>query len=216
MVKNRTATINYFECVIFLKVIHNFFLMKELIKTYLKPFVHNSLLIGLLLLILFHSEFYLIMFKGLEVKYKREIKQQIKNGISEENLVIFTFGKNIVNEQSENFRWMKKNEFRYKGEMYDIIKTEYKGDSIVYHVFHDLKESALFSNLDKHILDYLSSNREKGNELLSLTKNFCKYYLTPFTNNTQTINPKAENLNAQYSQNIILLSPRIFDPPPEV
>jgi len=190
--------------------------MKELIKTYLKPFFYNSLLIGLLLLILFHSEFYIIMFKGLEVKYKREIKQQIKNGISEEKLVIFTFGKNILNEKSEDFIWMKKNEFRYKGEMYDIIKTEYKGDSIVYHVFHDLKESALFSNLDKHILDFLSSNREKGNELLSITNNFCKYYLTPVINNNQTLNPKVENLNTQYSQNIILLSPRIFDPPPEV
>jgi hypothetical protein len=39
------------------------------------------------------------MFKGLEVKYKREIKQQIKNGISEEKLVIFTFGKNILNQR---------------------------------------------------------------------------------------------------------------------
>ncbi len=202
--------------VIFPKVIHNFNALKRFIIKYLQPVFYNSLLIGLLLLILFHSEFHLIMFEGLEVKYKREIRKMIKSGIPEENLITFTFSKNILEEEIKDFKWIKDWEFRYKGEMYDIIKTEYKGDSIVYHVFHDLKESALFSNLQKHFIDYFSSNREKGKELLSVTQNYSKYYLYPFTENFLIAKSEEQQYNSQKTQNIIYLASIVFDPPPEV
>jgi hypothetical protein len=156
------------------------------------------------------------MFKGLEVKYKREIKKMIKSGIPEENLITFTFSKNILEEEIKDFKWIKDWEFRYKGEMYDIIKTEYIGDSIVYHVFHDLKESALFSNLQKHFFDYFASNQDKGKELLSITQNYCKYYLSPFNENFLIAKPNEQQYISQKTQRTIFFAPIIFDPPPEV
>ncbi|HRI46724.1 MAG TPA: hypothetical protein PK559_06455 [Ignavibacteriaceae bacterium] len=132
----------------------------------------------LISLILFHSEFHFILFKSLEVKYKREIKTLIKSGIPEDKLIEFVFHKSIVDKEIKNFKWVKNYEFRYEGEMYDIIRTKVIGDSIYYSCFHDLKESALFSNLHKHLLDFISTNKANKKEILNIIHDYSKYYVS--------------------------------------
>lgn len=123
-----------------------------------------------------HGVFQFFVFKIFEVKYKREIKQMIKSGIPEEKLITFTFHKNIEVSSTPEFKWTKKNEFRYQGEMYDIISQEIKDDSIVYRVFHDLKESQLFTNLDKHINGFVEKNPSRMNDLLTIINSLSKFY----------------------------------------
>ena len=91
-----------------------------------------AITIILLPLILFHSEFEIILHKGLEAKYKREIRKMIKAGVPEDQLVSFVFPRDIREKTLPEFKWTKSNEFRYKGEMYDIVKEEILNDSIVY------------------------------------------------------------------------------------
>lgn len=127
-------------------------------------------------LILFHSEFRIILHKGMEAKYKREIRQMIKEGVPEDKLVTFSFCGTIREKPVAGFRWTKKNEFRYKGEMYDIVREETAGDSIVYHCIHDVKESGLFKRWESYLDDYLSKNPNKKSELLTTLQTFNQYY----------------------------------------
>lgn len=137
-----------------------------------------AITIILLPLILFHSEFEIILHKGLEAKYKREIRKMIKAGVPEDQLVSFVFPRDIREKTLPEFKWTKSNEFRYKGEMYDIVKEEILNDSIVYRCIHDVKESGLFKRWESYLDEYISKNPDKKSELITILETFNKYYST--------------------------------------
>lgn len=131
----------------------------------------------LILLLLFHWELPTIIFKSFEYKYKREIKQIIKAGVPEKDLVYFKFHKTIFTTSSSEFRWIKKNEFRYKNEMYDIVDVSYNSDSVMFKCIHDFKESELFASFDKYLIDLLKADPTKRNEFIGLIKSADNYYI---------------------------------------
>lgn len=123
-----------------------------------------------------HGTSQFLVFKFFEMKYKREIRFMIKAGVPEDQLVPFTFHKEYINNPQPDFKWIKSWEFRYKGQMYDIMKTIDKGDSIKYLCIHDVKESDLFANLDKHIDKFLEKNPERKNDLQLIINSLSKYF----------------------------------------
>lgn len=131
----------------------------------------------MLFLLLFHLEIQVIVFKVFEQKYKREVKQLIKDGIPESELILFVFHKDYKIQTTENLEWIKPNEFRYHGEMYDIIREEKKGDSVYSYCFHDVKESKLFKDMDKYFTKFLHENPDKENELNIVLSLFSKNYI---------------------------------------
>lgn len=140
--------------------------------------IFNTMLLVLLaVLLLFHAELPIVIFKSFEYKYKKEFKHIIKLGIPEKDLVRFRFDVSVIKNGATDFKWIKKNEFRYKDEMYDIVKTEYGGDSVYYKCIHDFKESKLFSNFDKYLIDLLKSDSGKKSEFLSLFNYLNIFYL---------------------------------------
>ncbi|MCK6649467.1 MAG: hypothetical protein L6Q66_07415 [Bacteroidia bacterium] len=90
----------------------------------------------------------IVVFKLQQFSIRREIKRQIKRGVSDEELHVI-----IVNtENSEELSWQKENEFIYKGAMYDIVKKETLADSsIAYYCINDKQETELFAHLDELI-----------------------------------------------------------------
>lgn len=91
---------------------------------------------------------------------RHEIKQRIKNGVPEEDRVLLKIPVSLEEEPNDIFQRKHSREFRYKGEMYDILKQERHGDTTWYTCIHDVKESGLFKDLDKKVNNYLSSNPE--------------------------------------------------------
>jgi hypothetical protein len=176
----------------------------------------NAILLVLLTAsLLFHAELPLMIFKSFEHKYKKEIKQLIKAGVPEKDLVRFKFHISIIKNVTHDFSWVKKNEFRYKNEMYDIVKTEFNGDSVYYKCIHDFKESNLFSDFDKYLIDLLKSDSGKKNEFLSLFNYLNIFYLLvqPFSINDKPV-INSERILAVHSE----LSEGFFNiltPPPE-
>lgn len=128
------------------------------------------------LILVLHGLLDILVFKSLESTYKKEVKLIIKAGIQDEDLVLFKFHQNISDSAVPGFQWMKKNEFRYKNEMFDIIKKEQHGDSVYFYCYHDLKESGLFANLDKKIADYLAGNPDKESNIKSIFNQMNKYF----------------------------------------
>lgn len=140
-------------------------------------FIKLLQLTALILSLLFHWELPTIIFKSFEYKYKREIKQIIKAGVPEKDLVYFQFHKSILTKSSSEFRWIKKNEFRYKNEMYDIVDVSYNSDSVIFKCIHDFKESKLLASFDKYLIDLLKDDSTKRNEFIGLIKSFDNYYI---------------------------------------
>ncbi|MEN9400841.1 MAG: hypothetical protein RL632_1944 [Bacteroidota bacterium] len=75
---------------------------------------------------------------------RKEVKSIIKQGVPEENRVIFTF----TSAQMNSLQWVKKNEFRLGKRMYDVIETKTLANGTTeLQCISDIQEERLFANL---------------------------------------------------------------------
>ncbi len=108
--------------------------------------VKRRICIFLLFIFAFNIVGVLVVFKVRQLIIRHEIKQNIKIGVSLDKLHIITVSKANHSE----LIWESDDEFRYKGDMYDIVKKEILNDStIIYHCINDKQETELFANLDE-------------------------------------------------------------------
>ncbi|MGB4847299.1 MAG: hypothetical protein WBP41_05235 [Saprospiraceae bacterium] len=60
----------------------------------------------------------------------------------------------ITSDESDQLIWLKDNqEFSYKGHMYDVVCTDVRNDTMIYHCINDKKEESLINeiaNNDNH------------------------------------------------------------------
>ncbi|NPA44194.1 MAG: hypothetical protein GXO49_01535, partial [Chlorobi bacterium] len=97
----------------------------------------KSISLILLIVILLVSNGYYLYFKYLQNNIQKEMKQVVKSGLSEKDFSVI-----VVSEENEKeIIWIKKNkEFRYKGFMYDIVKTKQLNNKKYYYCINDIKE----------------------------------------------------------------------------
>ncbi|MFH0756439.1 MAG: hypothetical protein V2B15_04040 [Bacteroidota bacterium] len=74
------------------------------------------------------------------------MKRQIIAGIDREELVLLKF---TEEESRTRLQWKHSKEFEYNKQMYDIVKTEIKGDTSYYWCWLDSKETKLNEQLDE-------------------------------------------------------------------
>ncbi len=158
----------------------------------------------LLIIILFLSNGYQLYFRYLQHNIRQEIKHEIKNGLNENELSIIV----VSDNDEKEIEWTKKNkEFRYKGEMYDIVKTKINGNKKIYYCINDVKEEHLIANFTKH-------NRRRNKILLRIKKLLSNKYLPK--NNSE--NNKILQANIYFAEYQFLYKSRFketLSPPPK-
>jgi hypothetical protein len=86
---------------------------------------------------------------------RKEVKSIMKQGVPEENRVVFTF----TSTQMNSLQWVKKNEFRLGKRMYDVIETKtLVNGRTELQCISDLQEERLFASLS------FSVGRNMGND----------------------------------------------------
>lgn len=89
---------------------------------------------------------------------RKEVKRRMKTGLKPSELVLLKFSKS---ESQTKLRWEHAREFEYAGQMYDIIETEIKGDSIFYYCWWDHAETMLNKQLTNLVADTLAKDPKK-------------------------------------------------------
>lgn len=107
-----------------------------------------------LTILLFNSMGVFIVFKYEQTLVRKEIKRRIKFGIPKNERLLFSIPKWMEETPNKDFKRIHKGEFRYKGEMYDILYAKEDTDTTHYIVIHDPKETNLFAKLDEQISKY--------------------------------------------------------------
>lgn len=79
---------------------------------------------------------------------QREIKWKLIAGMDQEELILLKFSKK---EAETKLRWEHSKEFEYNDQMYDIVSSEIKGDSIFYRCWLDYEETDLNKKLKKMV-----------------------------------------------------------------
>ncbi len=169
---------------------------------------------AMVLILVLHGFLDIAVFKSLEYRIKKEVKGIIKSGLSDEELTLLKFHKSITDKSVPGFEWKEDKEFRYRNEMYDIVRQEAVGDSIYYYCFHDTEESELFADFDKKIRDYLAGGNNDTKDLKTLLNSINKYYNSSLDHFDLTIYTGSRYLAAYVDKQLPTGFHHINIPPP--
>lgn len=122
------------------------------------------------------------------------MKTLLKRGVPENELHIIKFSVNKVSE----IDWKKEGrEFRFKGSMYDVVKFEIEGDSIIYSCVNDMQETLLFAHLEEIINQQIDHDKSPaGRAAKSLFKIFNS--LNYFHTENFTFNPNSSSFTPTF------------------
>lgn len=162
----------------------------------------------LLLILLFQSAGYLIVFKVQQTLIRHEIKQQIKAGIPESEQVLLIIS-HATQQNREVFQRIHSREFRYHGKMYDVIKREEKNGTTWFYCIGDEQETRLFARLDEQVRKEMQTPAsEKQREKLQQWVNPLFFNENP--KNSLTTDPSCLMHTPHYS-----FSVKMWQSPPE-
>jgi hypothetical protein len=116
-------------------------------------FLKKCISILLAFLIFLNSAGYIILFWKIQQDVKREMIQKISGILPSEELTCIKFLKKDISRTE----WIEKNEFEYKGSMYDVVKKEETSIYYFFYCLNDNKEERLINNYNRHFDD----NKEK-------------------------------------------------------
>lgn len=135
-------------------------------------------------------------------------------GLDPEELVLLKF---TSLEAQTKLRWEHSKEFEYRGQMYDVVSYETKGDSIFYRCWWDHKETQLNKRLKILVAKALDQDKNNGDALLNLhfflgTFFYSKSIYLQFISFQKTSEVYEDEIHA-VSFNSLLMSPP--KPPPK-
>lgn len=103
---------------------------------------------------------------------RKNVKRKIKKGARESDMVKLYIPKTLEAKPDASFTRIHSREFRYKGQMYDIVKQTDLGDTTLYWCIWDKEETALFAQLGS-LFDKAKKHDPK---LLNLMDGLFKFY----------------------------------------
>ncbi|HRO41446.1 MAG TPA: hypothetical protein PL009_01335 [Flavipsychrobacter sp.] len=142
---------------------------------------------------------------------RKEVKWKYIAGMNTDELVKFVFSEK---EKQTALRWEHSKEFEYRGEMYDVIKMEVKGDTTYYWCWWDHEETKLNKQIDKlaaFAFDHNPEKQEKENRLLKFFKSLFFYQPTDSTF-VFLYQPKSQYFFRQHSYQSVALAPPLAPP----
>ncbi len=120
----------------------------------------------LLFFFLFNIGGYYLWFNYVKNNIQKEIRQEIRRGLSEKVLTLITVP---VNDET-GICWIKPGkEFTYRGKMYDVVKTSIFNNKKFYYCINDVKEKKLNHDFSKN-----TESNQKARKLLgNFTHHIC-------------------------------------------
>ncbi|MBE9467685.1 MAG: hypothetical protein IMY72_05100 [Bacteroidetes bacterium] len=172
-------------------------------------------IVAILLLIFFVYNYvgFFSLFLFNQYKIKKEVKHQIKQQVPVNELVLLKIPFELEKTRNLIFQRIHKGEFRYKGKMYDIVKSNVKNDTTFYYCINDTKEEKLFEDLDKHIEDYINTNKTKNHNKIKIKKTITNYFFSDLNFLFFNSSKKISYFQKKYNLNKIFIE--IPDPPPK-
>lgn len=108
------------------------------------------------------------------------VKQQVKHKLEtefEDEPTIVKVPAGWEESPPEQFEWHEEHEFRYRGQMYDVIKKERRGNQIWYYCHWDKAETKLLDNLAHYVDNYLQQKPQQQKTKTLLTSFLDKIFL---------------------------------------
>lgn len=125
-------------------------------------------------LFLFNISGYYIVFSILQHQVRKEMKALIKSELPDEKMEIIIIPDSEILSGKSTLTFIKKNEFYYKGNLYDIVKRTRGENSSIFYCINDKQEEKLFAGLDDHIRSNMDKNTNAKSKSVQIAKNIIK------------------------------------------
>jgi len=99
--------------------------------------------------------------------------QQAERPSEEEIIEMLVFNKKDILEKKIDIEWVRSNEFKYNGEMYDVVKKEEDSNRIFLYCIHDEKEKRLEEDFEKRVHKNTTEDKQHP-----ITTNYYKILLS--------------------------------------
>jgi hypothetical protein len=145
---------------------------------------------------------------------KESASLSIKRAIPQNDQILWTFS---ITDARSKLHWEHSREFEYKGEMYDIIRSQIKGDSVWYWCYWDRKEAKLKKQLNILVARMMGPGPYNRNERTQINDFFRSFFFQTTSREHDVIchhliNPDFSQYN--FSVSLHELTPPF--PPPKV
>ena len=165
----------------------------------------------LLVLVCFFSLCNYLGYQIVRGKIRHDVKQKIKSGLDEQDLITFSFTK----YELKKITWEKEDEFLFQGHFYDVVSKSNSDGQVILKTIGDFQEENLFEELDE--LSKKELNNKNTGKSLSLLKQLTasKYIFHKHGN----LNINFKDLTPINFQYLMLNSPyekRNTTPPPRL
>lgn len=165
----------------------------------------------MLILFISHGSAQLLILRVIQTHHRRNVFQSIENGTCENELVLFKFSNEELKKGSSHIEWVEENEFRIEGEMYDVVKKEFKEDTMYLYCLHDEKESVLYSGIVKIINKLFGEEKDNAGKLNTINNILSEFYTASELNNFY---PEETSNNLPIKIFHLLDGDRLVDTPP--
>lgn len=154
--------------------------------------------------ILFNSGGYYLWFCFQQQQIQKEVKHKLRKSLKDDELTL------IIGTPSNEIeiQWIKKDkEFRFKGEMYDVVRTKVVDKVTHYYCLNDIREKKLIAKYNKH-------HESKNDVGKRLKRTFTNLYSPP---TSVQLNDISISKNKYYYSKIAILSNTkdVSSPPPK-
>jgi hypothetical protein len=125
---------------------------------------------------LFNIGGYYFVFRVVQLQVKRQAQNQIRQRIKDDNLCLIV----VPVHAKMGIRWIRQGkEFSYRGEMFDVVRTENKANNKYFYCIRDKKEKELLASFLKTTKS--KKDTDKKQKRISTERYFQK---VSFLNNT--------------------------------
>ncbi len=130
----------------------------------------------------------------------------------EEMIELLIFNKEDIEKGRIDFRWIHSREFKYNGDMYDIVNKKETDVQLIVHVINDTKEKKLEEEFEKRIHKNFTENKH-----LPLTIKYSLSISEPVkSNQISFINDQQSTVDCQLYNSYNSLHLDIPSPPPRL
>lgn len=77
--------------------------------------------------------------------------QEAKKPSKEEMIELLIFNKEDIQKRKIDFKWIHSREFKYNGDMYDIVDKKETENQLIVHCINDTKEKKLEEEFEKRV-----------------------------------------------------------------
>lgn len=181
----------------------------------LAGYLKKTISILLAILFLYSTVGFLAVHSFLSNYYKelgiREV-EEIADAKADE-IQIFVFDKSDIQNSKIDFMWIHSDEFKYNGDMYDIVKKEENENQLILYCLNDSKETKLEKDFERE-LDNNTTNKKQNSGDNNPFKTLNSEAASETATNPSDVKKISYGFN--HIKNYIPICTEIPSPPPKI